>query len=160
LQRAIVATAVVVAMMGVADTAAAASLPGQPLYAWKRAKEDITLSLTSDPNALINLHATYAERRLNELNMLTAPNEPVDPALVEQATHSLVEHVQAAIIEARQTGSADTRPITQIIDKSRNVLPQAASAAPEVRATLLDARDQLAEMAPTVPPPSSEAVAE
>src|SRR5262245_13269668 len=39
-QRAFVATAVVVAMMGVADTAAAASLPGQPLYAWKRAKED------------------------------------------------------------------------------------------------------------------------
>src|SRR5262245_13579240 len=52
LQRAAIAATLVIAMMGVADSAAASSIPGEPLYAWKRAKEDITLSLTSDPNAL------------------------------------------------------------------------------------------------------------
>jgi hypothetical protein len=159
LQRAAVAAALVIAMMGVADTAAARSIPGEPLYAWKRAKEDITLSLTSDPNALIGLHASYADRRLTELNMLTAPNEPVDPALVEEATQSLVHHVEAAISEARQTGNVDTAPITRIIAKSRSVLPQAASAAPEASGTLLDARDQLAALAPQVPP-ASDAAAE
>ncbi|HET9221105.1 MAG TPA: DUF5667 domain-containing protein, partial [Roseiflexaceae bacterium] len=155
LQRAAVAATLVVGMLGVADIASAASLPGDALYTWKRAKEDITLSLTSDPNALISLHATYAERRLTELDLLTAPNEPVDPALVEEATQSLVDHVEAAISEAQQTGNADTGPITDILTKSRNVLPQAASAAPEASAPLLDARDQLAALAPQVPTPTT-----
>jgi hypothetical protein len=152
LQRTAVAATLVVAMMGLADRAAAASVPGEPLYTWKRAKEDITLSLTSDPNALINLHATYAERRLAELDLLTAPNEPVDPALVEEATQSLVDHVEAAISEAKQTGNADTGPINQIIAMSRNVLPQAANAAPEASAPIIDARNQIAALAPQVPP--------
>jgi hypothetical protein len=158
LQRGAVAATLVVGMLGVADIASAASLPGEPLYTWKRAKEDITLSLTSDPNALISLHASYAGRRLTELDLLTAPNEPVDPALVEEATQSLVHHVEAAISEAKQTGNADTGPIEQIIAKSRNVLPQAASAAPEASAPLLDARDQLAALAPQVPTASGPAV--
>jgi hypothetical protein len=151
LRRAAVAATLVVSMLGVADIASAASLPGEPLYTWKRAKEDITLSLTSDPNAIISLHATYAERRLTELDLLTAPNEPVDPALVEEATQSLVDHVEAAISEAEQAGNVDTAPISEIIAKSRSVLPQAANAAPEASAPLLDARDQLAALAPQVP---------
>jgi uncharacterized protein DUF5667 len=155
LQRAAVAATLVVGMLGVADIASAASLPGEPLYTWKRAKEDITLSLTSDPNALINLHTTYAERRLAELGLLTAPNEPVDPALVEEATESLVHHVEAAISEAQQTGNADTAPIAQIIAKSRNVLPQAASAAPEASGSINGAAAQINALAPQVPTPAT-----
>jgi hypothetical protein len=161
LQRAALTAALVLAMLGVADRASAASIPGEPLYVWKRAKEDITLSLTSDPNALISLHASYAERRLAELDLLTAPNEPVDPALVEEATESLVNHVEAAISEAQQTGNVDTGPIAQIIARSQSVLPQAASAAPEASIPLLNAHDQLAALAPQVPPsvagPAAEA---
>ncbi len=147
-QRAVAALVVAVTLMGT-DTVAAASLPGQPLYTWKRAKEDLTLTLALDSTARFQLHADYANRRLRELSQLAAGSDSVDPASVAEASQSLFDHLAQAIEQA----GADPAALSQaqaLIDQSENVLeqtkPDLVEKAPDAAAALDQTQQQVARL--------------
>jgi hypothetical protein len=152
-QRAVVGVAVFVAVMGVADTAAAASLPGQPLYLWKRTKEEITISITSDPTQLVDLHTEYAKRRISELDMLSISGTQVDLQAAEEVSESLLQHVDAvADVAALQGGTAVTRLANELAIESKNALERAAeNALPDVKQTFETASQGVDEIRSTLP---------
>jgi hypothetical protein len=157
-QRAVVGVAVFVAVMGVADTAAAASLPGQPLYAWKRAKEEITISMTYDPTTLVDLHAQYAKRRISELDMLNISGENVDQQAAEEISESLLHHVDAVADAASQEGgTAVTQIASQLAEESKSALERAAENAlsAEVKETFDTASQEVSFIASAIPTPSA-----
>jgi uncharacterized protein DUF5667 len=142
-QRAVAALVVAVTLMG-ADAASAASLPGQPLYGWKRAKEDITLSLTADPTVLVNLHVYYADQRLDELAQMAASGEPVDPASIEDVSNSLLKHLG-------EVGDPSADPaVKDLFLRSKNVLANAARQQapldPANSEKLIETRNQVAKI--------------
>ncbi|HEX5691975.1 MAG TPA: DUF5667 domain-containing protein, partial [Roseiflexaceae bacterium] len=157
-QRAVVGVAVFVAIMGVADTAAAASLPGQPLYLWKRAKEDITISITNDPSELVGLHAEYAKRRISELAMLSVSGTQVDKDAAEEVSESLLEHVDAVADAASQQSDQDVTQIaSELAAESKSALERAAeNATPDVQAAFNTARQEIEEIALTIPTPAAD----
>src|SRR5436853_4698152 len=67
LRPALAAAAILVLVLAGATSAAASSLPGDPLYGVKRASEDVQLALTFDDEARMQLLSDLTDRRLAEL---------------------------------------------------------------------------------------------
>jgi hypothetical protein len=61
-----------------AGQAAAASLPGEPLYGLKLAAEQARMELTTNPEAKAELAAELAENRLGEISQMVASGKEVD----------------------------------------------------------------------------------
>lgn len=78
------------------DSAAAYSLPGDRLYAWKLASEQARLALTFDPDRRAELTATLVERRVAELSALVQRGD-IDPDRVTMATQRLDSQVRQTV---------------------------------------------------------------
>jgi hypothetical protein len=75
-----------------AGHAAAASLPGQPLYGLKLAGEWVLLTLTVDPEAKMDLNLLLVDERLDEVEELLVRGQAPDDATIAQ----VMEQIQAA----------------------------------------------------------------
>jgi hypothetical protein len=78
LAGAFIAALLVFGMVFGAGQAAAASLPGEPLYGLKLAAEQARVELTTDPEAKAELAAEMAENRLGEIAQMVASGKEVD----------------------------------------------------------------------------------
>ena len=75
-----------------AGHAAAASLPGQPLYGLKLAGEWVLLTLTVDPEAKLDLNLLLVDERLDEVEELLVRGQAPDDATIAQ----VMAQIQAA----------------------------------------------------------------
>src|SRR5262249_24002134 len=132
LQRTAIAVALVAAMMGAVDTASAQSLPGETLYQWKRAKENISLALVTDPDQRSHMLVEYAGRRLNEFNQLVDTGKSADPVLVAETLNSMFANLQGALDEDKKNQTIDV--------------------APEASQLLAEAKSEIARVTPIVSP--------
>jgi hypothetical protein len=140
-QRAGAAVAVVALMLGAVDTASAQSLPGDTLYTWKRAHENISLALTADPRERGQLFVEYAGRRLQEFNTLVATGSEVDSTLVAETLDSLLDNVQGALTTSQETQAPSVAPeVQQLLNETKSAISQAAVVAPDAIPVLDDAR--------------------
>jgi hypothetical protein len=106
-QRVLAGALAVAIVLASVDTASAQSMPGDPLYVWKVAREDLTLSVVADPVQRSKLHVDYARRRIVEIETLIARGDAVDPQLLEEPLAILSVHVRGAVIESREIGVED-----------------------------------------------------
>ncbi|MCX7791176.1 MAG: DUF5667 domain-containing protein, partial [Chloroflexaceae bacterium] len=105
------------------DQAAARSLPGDYLYAWKLASEQARIALTIDPNRRADLAAARVERRIAEINALTEGGN-ADPAQLSQIVQQLDSQVRQTIEKL-----PDTNPEVQerIVARMERLLARAES---------------------------------
>ncbi|MEN9937194.1 MAG: hypothetical protein RLZZ387_3773 [Chloroflexota bacterium] len=163
-QRTVMAVAVTATLLGTVDTVSAQSLPGEPLYTWKIAREDISLQLAANPETRGMLHVDYAKRRLAEVDRLAASGAS-DAELIEQTLSSLVNHVQGAVSEAARADGDGVQPaLDTLLSEVQQTLVQVASEAPTSTDALNETREQLETITQPLdvaatPPPSVAAPA-
>lgn len=90
--------------------AAEQSLPGQPLYAVKRAGEAVRLSLTLDSLSRAALHLAFAERRAAELQQLASTSAPFDQEVLGDA---LDHYAQAQVALASAAPNSELQTLNQ-----------------------------------------------
>lgn len=95
LRPALAAAAIVVLVFAGATSAAASSLPGDALYAVKRATEDARVALTFDGSARLALLSELADRRLEELAAVALERPSEAPAATQRYAEA-AERVAAA----------------------------------------------------------------
>jgi hypothetical protein len=121
-----------------ATSAAASSLPGDPLYGVKRASEDVRLALAFDGSTRLQLLSELADRRLTELVEVAQQRPSAAPAATQQYADA-VDKVTRAIVDTRV--SADTSDDQQgdeveaeqdrrlkILDAIKDTIPNSARA--------------------------------
>ncbi|ABU57751.1 DUF5667 domain-containing protein [Roseiflexus castenholzii] len=156
-QRVLAGALAVTVLLASVDTASAQSLPGDPLYVWKVAREDLTLSITTDPAQRSKLHIDYARRRMLEIEMLITGNDSITPQALEEPLAILSVHVRGAVVESRQIGTADVSDdVNVLIDEVRKTLFQLASKVPDANPLIDTVQGQIdAVIEPTVAPPAT-----
>jgi hypothetical protein len=97
-----VLAAVLLALFSIGGTvyASQASLPDDLLYPVKILTEDIQVSLETDPEDKLDLHVSFASRRLQEIQAQVEAGEEVS----EKALRLLDKHTQKMLQEAAQMG--------------------------------------------------------
>lgn len=142
LRPALAAAAILVLVLAGATSAAASSLPGDPLYAVKRASEDVRLALTFDDVARTQLLSELTDRRLEELAEV-AKHRPSSAPTATQEYADAVNNFANALDKLRAADSADKRNAAQalaeaarakhkaVLDEVKNQLP--ADAQPDVQ---------------------------
>ena len=154
-QRAAIAVLVVAVTMGAVDSASAQSLPGDTLYPWKRARENIELALVADPAQRSQMLVEFADRRLTEFNTLVAAGHTIDSAVVAETLNSLLDNVQGALAVDQRAPQAGVTPrVKQILAETRSAITQASTSATSTPPALNDAlarADQIAQEIPAVP---------
>ena len=91
---ALVAALLVFGMVFGVGQAAAASLPGGPLYGLKLTAEEARMGLTSDPAAKAELAAEFAENRLEEIGKMMAAGKAVDGETAHKAQQQVSQAYQ------------------------------------------------------------------
>jgi len=113
-----------IALSGVGGTvyAAQASLPDDLLYPIKTLTEDIQLGLETDPEDRLDLHASFASRRLEEIQAQVDAGEEVS----QKALARLEKHTEKMLQEAAQVGEKGIenalRQIEQNLQKQNQIL--------------------------------------
>jgi hypothetical protein len=142
LRPALAAAVILVLVLAGATSAAASSLPGDPLYAVKRATEDVRLALTFDDVARTQLLSELTDRRLEELAEIVK-SRPSSAATATQEYALAVENFAKALDELRAADSEDKRNAAQalaeaarakhkaVLDEVKEQLP--ADAQPDVQ---------------------------
>jgi hypothetical protein len=142
LRPALAAAAILVLVSAGATSAAASSLPGDPLYAVKRASEDVRLALTFDDVARTQLLSDLTDRRLEELARV-AKSRPSSAPTATQEYADAVSNFADALDNLRDADSEDKRSAAQalaeaarakhkaVLDEVKEQLP--AEAQPEVQ---------------------------
>jgi hypothetical protein len=125
--------ALLVLVLAGATSAAASSLPGDPLYAVKRATEDVRLALTFDDVARTQLLSELTDRRLEELAEI-AKKRPSSAPTATQEYADAVTNFANALDQLRDADSEDKRNAAQ-------ALAEAARA--KHKAVLDEVKDQL-----------------
>jgi hypothetical protein len=150
--RVAIVIAIVAVLAGAADTAGHQSLPGEMLYPWKRAKEDIALVLASGPSERAQLQTEFAKRRLDEIATLVASGN-TDPQVVAEVTEDLIQNAASAIAEGQQAPDVNVAPdVKEILATAQTTLETAAQSNPQIAAVIdpsLQRADQLANTVPT-----------
>ena len=157
LRPAFAAGAVAFALVVGTGTAAASSLPGDPLFAVKRAAEEVTLVFTFDDVARIELLSEITDRRLAELSEATrerpaaAPTASAEYADAVERFAKAVDVLKAAPSEEKRDAADDVADAAQskhnaVLDSIRDRLPD--SAKPDVQR----ATDEERRIAPTLRP--------
>ena len=142
-QRVLVGALAVAVLLASVDTASAQSLPGDPLYVWKVAREDLTLSMTSDPVQRSKLHVAYARRRLSEIEVITGKTA-INPQVLREPLALLSNHIRGAVIESRDMDVADVSvDVTVLLDEVQTALPQLASKVPDASPLLENVQEQI-----------------
>lgn len=108
LRPAFAAAAILVLVLGGTTTAAASSLPGDALYAVKRASEDVQLALTFDEVARMEFLARLTDRRLEELAEI-AKRRPASAATATQEYADAVERFANALDDLRDADSSEDK---------------------------------------------------
>ena len=133
LRPAFAVAAILVLVLAGATSAAASSLPGDPLYAVKRATEDVRLALTFNDVARTQLLSELTDRRLEELAEIVK-RRPASAPTATQEYADAVNNFANALDDLRAADSADKREAAQAL----------AAAAREKHKAVLDAvKDQL-----------------
>jgi hypothetical protein len=150
MRRTLASVVVGAVLLAAVDNASAQSLPGEPLYTWKIAREDIIIALTPSHEGRSLLHARYAQQRVAEAKELVAQGVPATSDLVTETLSGAVEHSQNALTEAAQApGSAvaEVQPvISEVVGESLEVIESAAGA-PAPAPKLEEVQDQLEQIA-------------
>jgi hypothetical protein len=100
------AAAILVLVSAGATSAAASSLPGDPLYAVKRATEDVRVALTFDDVARTQLLSELTDRRLEELAEI-AKHRPSSAPTATQEYADAVNNFANALDRLREADSED-----------------------------------------------------
>jgi hypothetical protein len=133
LRPALAAVAILVLVLAGATSAAASSLPGDPLYAVKRIGEDVRLTLTFNDVARTRLLAELTDRRLEELAEIAKHR----PASAPTATHEYADAVNDFANALDELRGADS-------EEKRNAAQALAEAARAKHKAVLDAvKEQL-----------------
>jgi len=147
LRPALAAAAVMVLVVAGATSAAASSLPGDPLYAVKRAGEDVQVALTFDDVARTQLLSQLTDRRLAELAEI-AKQRPGSAPTATQEYADAVERFANALDRLRDADSEDKRNAAQdladaaqakhraVLDSVKDKLP--AKDQPEIQRVIDD----------------------
>ena len=114
LRPALAAAAILVLVLAGATSAAASSLPGDALYAVKRAAEDVRLALTFDDVARTQLLSELTDRRLEELAEI-AKRRPSSAPTATQEYADAVNNFANALDELRGADSEDKRNAAQAL---------------------------------------------
>ena len=142
LRPALAVAAVLVLVLAGATTAAASSLPGDLLYALKRAGEDVRVALTFDDIARTQLLSELTDRRLEELAEI-AKRRPSSAPTATQEYADAVNNFANALDDLRAAESDDKRNAAQalaeaarakhkaVLDAVKDELP--AGAQPDVQ---------------------------
>jgi uncharacterized protein DUF5667 len=142
LRPALAAAAVLVLVFAGATSAAASSLPGDPLYAVKRASEDVRLALTFDDVARTQLLSELTDRRLEELAEIVKKRPSSAPTATKEYAEAVNDFANA-LDELRAASSEDKRNFAQalaeaarakhkaVLDAVKDQLP--ADAQPDVQ---------------------------
>ena len=137
LRPALAAAAILVLVFAGATSAAASSIPGDPLYGLKRATEDVRLALTFDDLARTQLLSELTDRRLEELAAV-AKRRPSSAPTATQEYADAVNNFANALDRLRDADSEDKRNAAQalaeaarakhkaVLDAVKNELPQDA----------------------------------
>jgi len=112
LRPALAAAAVLVLVVAGATNTAASSLPGDPLYAVKRAGEDVQVAVTFEEVARMQLLSQLADRRLEELAEI-AKQRPASAPTATQEYADAVERFADALDRLRDADSEDQRTAAQ-----------------------------------------------
>jgi hypothetical protein len=160
-QRAAVAVVVVAVAMGAVDSASAQSLPGDTLYQWKRAKENISLALAVDPDQRSQLLVEYANRRLDEFNDLIEGGNSINSVVIAETLDSLLESAQNALSTNRQNDQVNvSAEVRDLLVRTKHDVQEATPALPDtqpVLARVIVRADQLAQEIPATPPNTAAA---
>jgi len=114
LRPALAAAAILVLVAAGATSAAASSLPGDALYAVKRAGEDVRLALTFDDVARTQLLSELTDRRLEELAEI-AKRRPSSAPTATQEYADAVNNFANALDRLREADSEDKRNAAQAL---------------------------------------------
>jgi hypothetical protein len=114
LRPVLAAAGIFVLVLAGATTAAASSLPGDALYAVKRAGEDVRLALTFDDVARMHLLAELTDRRLEELSEI-AKRRPSSAPTATQEYADAVDEFAEALDLLREADSEDKRNLAQAL---------------------------------------------
>jgi uncharacterized protein DUF5667 len=114
LRPALAAAAILVLISAGATSAAASSLPGDALYAVKRAGEDVRLALTFDDVARTQLLSELTDRRLEELAEI-AKRRPSSAPTATQEYADAVNNFANALDRLREADSEDKRNAAQAL---------------------------------------------
>jgi hypothetical protein len=114
LRPAFAAAAILLLVLAGATSAAASSLPGDPLYGLKRASEDVRLALTFDDIARTQLLSELTDRRLEELAEI-AKNRPSSAPTATQEYADAVNNFADALDKLRDADSEDKRNAAQAL---------------------------------------------
>ena len=112
LRPALAGAVILVLVFAGATSAAASSLPGDPLYAVKRAGEDVRLALTFDDVARTQLLSELTDRRLEELAEI-AKKRPSSASTATQEYADAVNNFANALDKLRDADSEDKRQEAQ-----------------------------------------------
>lgn len=114
---AVVATLVVM-LVGGAGAAAAGSLPGDPAFGLKRVAEEVELALAPTDDAKVQVLATQAQRRLDDLARTTDQPAKAPTASVEY--EAAVKRFAAAV-EALRSAQPGTKhdAVEQVVEDAR-----------------------------------------
>src|SRR2546428_3649621 len=113
--RPALAAAVLAVFVGAgATSAAASSLPGDPLYAVKRASEDVQLALTFDDVARVQLLSEIADRRLAELAEIAMDRPGSAPTATAEYSDA-VDKFADAVDRLRDADSDEKRDAAQAV---------------------------------------------
>jgi len=137
-----------IALSGVGGTvyAAQASLPDDLLYPIKTLTEDIQLGLETDPEDRLDLHASFASRRLEEIQAQVDAGEEVS----QKALARLEKHTEKMLQEAAQVGEKGIenalRQIEQNLQKQNQILGKIQNQTPGRGAPgLVNAQEKISE---------------
>ena len=120
LAGALVAALLVFGMVFGVGQAAAASLPGGPLYGLKLTAEDARMAMTSDPEAKAELAAEFAENRLDEIGRMMAAGKAVDGETAHAAQQSVSQAYQYMNqVEGEGKGEAAQQLATMLQSRNR-----------------------------------------
>lgn len=120
LRPALVAAIVVFTLVGGAGVAAAGSLPGDPAYGLKQAAEAIELALAPNADARVEVLASQAQRRLDELQD-AASDRPDKAPTASEAYAAAVERLRQAVETMRTAEPEDKRDaVEELVDAAHD----------------------------------------
>jgi len=141
-------TVVLFALSSIGGTVYAAqdSMPDDLLYPLKTLTEDIQIGLESDPEERLDLYASFANRRLEEIETQIQAGEEISPkafARLEKLSEKMLQ--QAAQVGEKGLENA-LRQVQQALEKQNQMMEkiQNQTPGPEVKG-LLNAQEKLQE---------------
>ena len=126
--------------------AAQGSLPDDLLYPLKTLTEDIQIGLESDPEERLDLYATFANRRLEEIEAQIQAGEEISPKVLAR----LEKHSEKMLQQAAQVGEKGLenalRQVQQALEKQNQMMEKLQKQTPgQGENGLLKAQEMLQE---------------